>query len=276
MAHNHSSRRSGYGHHAHTRAGAAGGRHAPRDRRRELSQNFLVDRRAVDLIVRAADPCGRVLEPGAGAGILTRALAGRGAAVTAYEIDHRLAATLAARCRGDERIRVIRGDFLRARPPREPFAVVGNIPFSATAGIVDWCLAAPGLTSATLVTQLEYARKRTGDYGRWSLRTVATWPWFDWELAGRVGRDCFRPVPSVDSGVLRLTRRPRPLVADRRAYTGLVRLGFTGIGGSVRASLRTRCRGVDAALAHAGIAPHAVVGHVHPEQWVRLAEVLTV
>ncbi|WP_067717564.1 ErmE/ErmH/ErmO/ErmR family 23S rRNA (adenine(2058)-N(6))-methyltransferase [Nocardia yamanashiensis] len=247
-----------------------GGR-SPRDRaRRELSQNLLVDGEAVESLLAVADPGGRVLEPGAGDGALTRALAARGAAVTAYEIDPVMARKLAARTRAEAGITVVRGDFTKARPPGEPFAVVGNIPFSATAAIVDWCVRAPALTSATLLTQLEYARKRTGDYGRWSLVTARSWPWFSWELAGRVDRSSFRPIPSVDAGILRIDRRAKPLVRDRRSYTELVELGFSGVGGSVRASLRTRYRAVDDALAAAGIAPDTLVGYVHPDQWVRL------
>ncbi|MFI6869375.1 ErmE/ErmH/ErmO/ErmR family 23S rRNA (adenine(2058)-N(6))-methyltransferase [Nocardia sp. NPDC050406] len=264
-----------YGNYSHTQKKVKGGGRTPRDRaRRTLSQNFLVNDAAVESIVAVADPSGIVLEPGAGEGALTRALARRGAKVTAYEIDPLVAAKLAARTRDVSGIRVVRGDFMRAKAPREPFSVVGNIPYSATSKIVDWCLAAPALTSATLLTQLEYARKRTGDYGRWSLVTVASWPWFGWELRGRIGRESFRPIPSVDSAILRIQRRPEPLVRDRDSYTDLVRTGFSGVGGSVRASLRLRYRGVDDALAAAGIAHDTVVGYVHPDQWITVHEKL--
>ncbi|MFI6178500.1 ErmE/ErmH/ErmO/ErmR family 23S rRNA (adenine(2058)-N(6))-methyltransferase [Nonomuraea sp. NPDC051191] len=261
-----------HGNYSHTqknvRNGGGGGR-TPTDRlRRELSQNFLADRHAVDLMVKAAAPEGLVLEPGSGPGALTLALAEAGAHVIGYELDPRLAGRLASLTRDDPRIEVVRGDFTAARAPREPFAVVGNIPYSITSRIVDWCLRARELTSATLLTQREYARKRTGDYGRWSLVTVSSWPWFDWRLGDTIGRESFRPVPSVDSAILRVQRRPEPLVSDRAGYLELVELGFGGVGGSVRASLRTRHRGVDAALGEAGVARDAVVGHVHPDQWV--------
>ncbi|GAB2963914.1 23S rRNA (adenine(2058)-N(6))-methyltransferase Erm(O) [Nonomuraea fastidiosa] len=262
-----------HGNHSHTQKKIrnAGGGRTPVDRaRRTLSQNFLVDRHAVHLVVKAAAPEGLVLEPGPGTGVLTFALAAAGARVIGYELDPRLAGALAARTRDDARIQVVRGDFARARPPGEPFAVVGNIPYSATSRIVDWCLRAPGLTSATLLTQREYARKRTGDYGRWSLVTVRSWPWFDWRLGDTIGRESFRPVPSVDSAILRIARRPQPLVTGRRSYQELVERGFGGVGGSVRASLKPHYAGVDAALAAAGVARDAVVGHVHPDQWVTL------
>ncbi|MGI5269787.1 ErmE/ErmH/ErmO/ErmR family 23S rRNA (adenine(2058)-N(6))-methyltransferase [Nonomuraea sp. CA-218870] len=259
-----------HGNHSHTQKKArSSGDRTPRDRaRRVLSQNFLADRHALELVVKAADPEGLVLEPGAGEGVLTFALAEAGARVIGYEIDPRLAGLLRSRTRDDPRVEVVRGDFASARPPGEPFAVVGNIPYSVTSRIVSWCLRARSLTSATLVTQLEYARKRTGDYGRWSLVTVESWPWFHWRMGHRIGRECFRPVPSVDSAILRIERRPRPLVGSGRDWQRLVELGFSGVGGSLRASLRTRYGGVDAALAAAGVARDAVVGHVHPDQWL--------
>ena len=135
---------------------------------------------------------------------------------------------------------MVLGDFLAARPPSRPFQVVGNAPFSLTSPIVDWCLRAPRLTVATLITQLEYARKRTGGYGRWSQLTVSTWPQFRWELRGTIPRTEFRPVPRVDAGILRLERRAEPLISPARqaAYRRLVQAGFSGVGGSVQASLR--------------------------------------
>ncbi|WP_446225737.1 23S ribosomal RNA methyltransferase Erm [Nocardia sp. IBHARD005] len=264
-----------YSHTQRKVTGQSGGRTARDHARRTLSQNFLVDHAAVDSIVAVADPAGTVLEPGAGEGILTRALARRGAQVTAYEIDPLLAAKLSAQTRSEDGIRVVRCDFTKAKAPREPFAVVGNIPFSVTADIVDWCLTAPTLTSATLLTQREYARKRTGDYGRWSLLTATTWPWFSWELRAQIPRSSFRPIPSVDSAILRITRRPELLVPQRDSYTELVRTAFSGIGGTVRASLRTRYQGVDEALTAAGIPHDTVVAYVHPDQWVELHSILT-
>jgi 23S rRNA (adenine-N6)-dimethyltransferase len=156
---------------------------------------------------------------------------------------------------------------------------VGNIPYARTADIVRWCLAAPALTGAVMVTQLEYARKRTGGYGRWSRLTVLTWPEWSWSLAGRIDRGRFHPRPRVDAGILVLRRRAEPLVAPehRHAYRSLVELGFEGVGGSLQASLRRAhpARRVAAALRAAGVAPDAPVGAVSPDQWLTVFDALT-
>ncbi|KIH99220.1 rRNA adenine methyltransferase [Streptomonospora alba] len=248
-----------------------------RQRRRTYAQNFLADTATARRVVRAGgvgagDEVVEVGEVGAGDGMLTRFLAPACGSLTAYEIDPHLAARL--RSRFGPAVRVVRADFREAPAPPRPFHVVGNIPYSATAGIVRWCLEAPRLVSATLVTQLEYARKRTGGFGRWSRLAVRTWPQFDWRMAGRVPRERFTPVPRVDSAILRLVHRDRPLVPDTElaAYRALVDLGFSGVGGSLRASLRRGHAGrrVDAALAAAGVGRTEVVARVSPDQWIML------
>ncbi|GLZ81563.1 23S rRNA (adenine(2058)-N(6))-methyltransferase Erm(O) [Actinorhabdospora filicis] len=238
-------------------------------RRRALSQNLLHDPSVAHRLAAAsgAGPGDLVLEPGPGRGAVTRALAARGFRVLAYELDPLLARDLDA-----PGVTVRRGDFRAAPDPGEPFHVAGNIPFAATAGIVAWCLDAPNLRTAALITQLEYARKRAGHYRRWTRLTVLTWPWFEWRHPGVIGRDAFRPRPSVDAGLLTLTRRARPLVPPGRAgaWRQAVETGFTGVGGSLAASLATvhSRRGVRAAFAAAGADPWLPVGLVPPETWL--------
>lgn len=249
--------------------------------RRTFSQNFLADPGAVARVVRAArpGPGDLLVEVGAGKGVLTEALAPRCRELIGYEIDRHLIPGLRTRLAPYPGVRVVHQDFLTAVPPGEPFALVGNVPYARTAEIVAWALRAPRLTSATLLTQLEYARKRTGDYGRWSLQTVRTWPEVEWRLCGRVDRAAFRPVPKVDGGILRLTRRPRPLLTDadqRSSYTDLVELGFSGLGGSLYASLRRACpaRRLAGAFRRAGLGQDVVVAYVTPWQWLTLAQEL--
>jgi 23S rRNA (adenine-N6)-dimethyltransferase len=197
----------------------------------------------------------------------------------AHEIDPRLVPKLRTRFSTTPHVHVVAGDFMDTRPPRTPFAVAGNVPFSRTADIVDWCLRAPTLTDATLLTQLEYARKRTGDYGSWTLLTIRSWPRYAWRLVGRVDRRRFSPVPRVDAGIVRIERRRTPLLepAELRDWRHLVELGFSGVGGSLHASLRRAHprRRVDTAFRAARLDPRALVGEVSPDHWLRLHRELT-
>ncbi|MFI5883089.1 ErmE/ErmH/ErmO/ErmR family 23S rRNA (adenine(2058)-N(6))-methyltransferase [Streptomyces sp. NPDC051554] len=245
---------------------------------RALSQNFLADRATAEYVARLAVPQGQqvplLLEVGAGKGALTAKLAPRCHELHAHEIDPRLVPKLRTRFSTTPQVHVVAGDFMDTRPPHTPFAVAGNVPFSRTADIVDWCLRAPALTDATLLTQLEYARKRTGDYGSWTLLTVRTWPRYEWRLVGRVDRRRFSPVPRVDAGIVRIERRRTPLLepAALRDWRHLVELGFSGVGGSLHASLRRAHprRRVDAAFRAARLDPRVLVGEVSPDHWLRL------
>ncbi|GGM28997.1 23S ribosomal RNA methyltransferase Erm [Dactylosporangium sucinum] len=241
--------------------------------RRVYGQNFLTTAAAVRQVVAAAAPApdDLVVEVGAGRGSLTTELLRHARRVIAYEVDPAMAAALPAR----PGLTVRAADFLAAEPPPGPFAVVGNIPYALTSAVVDWCLAAERLTAATLLTQLEYARKRTGDYGRWTRLTIATWPRYDWILAGRIPRSAFRPVPAVDGGLLRIVRRPVPLVEPHAqgAYARFVELGFSGVGGSLSASLSRRYD-VGGAFRALRLSPSTPVGLVWPEQWLSLFRLL--
>jgi 23S rRNA (adenine-N6)-dimethyltransferase len=248
-------------------------------RRRVLSQNFLrepgADRYVELLTLDPGLPC---VEVGAGSGVLTVRLAGRCPQLVAYEVDPQLGQQLSTKFHGRPGVRVVVADFLSSPPPAEPFQVVGNVPFSLTSAIVDWCMRAEKMTAATIITQLEYARKRTGAYGRWSLLTVSSWPEFSWELRGSIERTQFRPVPRVDAGVLHLARRKTPLVPPERlaAYHRMVELGFSGVGGTLYSSLRRGYAGdlVADAFRSAGLDRSVVVAFVTPDQWLQIFAVL--
>lgn len=245
-----------------------------------MSQNFLRDPRGVQSFLQALpEPDGLpAIEVGTGDGALTVRLAAHFGTLTTWELDEAVAATARRRIGGAPGIRFETGDFLASRPPRTPFHLAGNIPFGQTTTIVTWSLAAASLQSATLITQWEFARKRSGDYGRWTKTTVLSWPWFAWDLGDRIARRAFAPVPATDAGVLRLTRRAVPLLplADRARWERDVEAAFLGKGGSLHASLSEfhRRADLDTAFTRAGLDRDVVVGFVHPDELVAVVRAL--
>ncbi|SDQ85297.1 23S ribosomal RNA methyltransferase Erm [Microbacterium sp. cf332] len=241
-----------------------GGRH-------ELGQNFLTHRPTLDTIASlVAATRGAILELGAGDGALTRVLAETCRPITAVEIDEHRARRLS---RSLPAVSVVTGDALRH--PLDGPVVVGNIPFHLTTPILRRLLAAPSWRDAVLVTQWEVARKRAGVGGR-TMMTAQSAPWFDFALHGRVPRWGFSPQPSVDGGVLGISRRALPLVADadRRRYESFVRTMFTARGRGAAGILRQGC-GLDAssarrALAASRTASDALPRDLSPTQWADL------
>ena len=151
-----------------------------------------------------------VVEIGAGSGRLTAELARRAGHVVAIEIDPTWAARLGERF---TRIEVVEGDALRVTLPREPFRAVGNVPFNCTTAILRRLLDDPRtpLRRADLIVEWNLARKRAAVWPS-TLLGVCWGPWFELSVVRRLPARCFEPRPSVDAGLLRITRRAVPLV----------------------------------------------------------------
>ncbi|MFG1924879.1 ribosomal RNA small subunit methyltransferase A [Cryptosporangium sp. NPDC048952] len=228
----------------------------------ELGQNFLANTSTAHRIAELV-PAGaaRVVDLGAGAGALTRALVGRGHRVTAVELDPRRIVTLR---RLGSRVDVVRADMLRYRGP-EPHDLVSNVPFGITTPLLRHLLEQRAWGTAVLLLQWEVARKRAA-VGSTTMLTASWWPWYTFTLAGRVPASDFRPRPSVDGGILLVERRPVPLVAvsERAAYQALVRRAFTGRGG-LRGAVSGR------RLHTAGIPASTLPGRLTATQWATLA-----
>lgn len=220
-------------------------------RQRVYSQNFLVDRRSIEALVGGSGvrPGDLVVDVGAGNGLITQALARRGARVVAIERDPALVRRLRDRFGPGSGVTVVAGDVLATPLPREPFAVVANIPFGITTKILRRLLgdAAGRLRRADVIVQAEVARKR-GTRGRGTLLN-ATWePWYEFGAGARVPRTAFRPQPRVDGAVLIAVRREPPLLEPslRRAYEAFVTGVFGGSRPTVASALTRSVGGVRA------------------------------
>jgi len=159
----------------------------------------------------------RVLEIGAGRGALTGHLVARKVRLTIVELDDELAGELASRYEGMLRVRVVHGDVLSLDLPTVAgdwplTTVVGNIPYNITTPIIFRLLELPCPRDIVLTVQAEVARRilagpGTRIYGALSVGVA---------LHARASRICkvprsaFRPVPRVDSAVLRITPRSPP------------------------------------------------------------------
>ena len=236
-------------------------------------RHALRSRAFADDLVRCArvEPGDLVLDLGAGRGIITAALRDAGARVVAVELDDDL--TVALRDRFAE-ARVIHGDATRVALPREPFAVVANLPFASGTAILRRLLDDPAVPVRRVDAIVEWglAEKRARVWP--STQLSCYWgAWHELSVVRRIPRSAFAPPPSVDAAVFRAVRRPQPLVppGQAAAYLGLLRLGF-----SSDAPLRRRLpRGVVHRLAHElGFAPDAAARDLDALQWAALHRAL--
>lgn len=177
--------------------------------KKSYGQNFLVDQSVVRKILSAADirkgEC--VLEIGPGTGLLTQALVDAGAQVTAVEADHDLIAPL--RETFGDAIDLIEGDVLSAPLSLpQPYKLIANIPYNITSAIIERFLTTePKPTRMVLMVQREVADRITASPPDMSVLAVACQLYAACKKVTNVPRGAFRPMPKVDSAVVRLDVR---------------------------------------------------------------------
>ena len=202
--------------------------------------------------------------------MLTRSLASAGARVVAVELDAVSVRELRGRFAGNAAVEVREADATSVPLPREPFAVVANLPFASGTALLRRLLGEPRLPLTRLDAIVEWglAAKRTAVWP--STVLGCTWgAWYELSLARRVPRACFAPPPAVDAALLRAVRRPEPLVpvAEAREFEELLRRGFSAQAPLDRVLPRRLVHGV----AHAnGFDPRAHARDLDGRQWAAL------
>lgn len=217
-------------------------RSAQRTRRPELSQHFLRSGALASSLIdqTAVGSSDRVVEIGPGRGALTAQLARRCRQLTAVELDPALCGELEQRFAASGRVRVVHADFLRWELPQRPYKLIGNVPYARTAEIVRRLASADRPPEdAWLVVQREAARCFAGaPFAPETLRSLQLKPAWQVEIVRTFERRDFDPPPAVESVLLWMARRPRPLVSERRLYREFLRKAFAAGGPSVRHRLR--------------------------------------
>jgi len=254
---------------------------------RSLGQNFVVDPNTISRIVRAAGvgPDDVVVEVGPGLGSLTLGLLPQVAVVTAIEIDARLADELPATIvdRAPElagRLTVVTADALRITelPGPAPTALVANLPYNVAVPVLLQLLARfPTIGRALVLVQAEVADRLAAPpgsrvYGVPSVKAA----WFGpTSRVGTVGPRVFWPVPHVDSGLVLLTRVPRPVDdPPREQVFALVDAAFGQRRKTLRAALSARFGSgpqAERVLRAAGIDPGLRAERLGVDQFVALA-----
>ncbi|MGH9014251.1 MAG: ribosomal RNA small subunit methyltransferase A [Acidimicrobiia bacterium] len=198
------------------------------------AQHFLASTRLAAALVDRAGVMARdrVVELGAGTGVLTAPLADRAGLVMAIELDAALVARLKSRLAGAGNVLVLHGDALETPLPANPYRVIANLPFSRTTAILHRLLDDPSgsLVRADVIVQWQVARARAkSDFAPPTDLLAVIWgPWWRFRRGRRLPASSFRPPPSVDAAVLVAIRRTPPLVAveDHTRYATFVRRGF--------------------------------------------------
>lgn len=231
--------------------------------KKALGQNFLVDGNVLANIVKAADisPEDMVLEVGPGRGALTSRLAEAAARVVAVEYDRDLVPLLRNELGGYQSLEIINADILRVNLQEalrysagDKWKVVANLPYNISSQIL-FCFIEERAMFSELLLMLQkevgdrlLAPPSCKDYG---VLTVFCRLYFDVERVMLVKPASFRPVPKVDSVVLRfrVLGKPRVDVGDELLFRRVVKASFA----QRRKTLLNCLKGIDASADEAGL-----------------------
>lgn len=211
--------------------------------KKRFGQNFLTDINLVKSIVAKSGMSEgeRVLEIGAGEGILTQALTDMGASVLSFEIDRDLFDGLRKKFSG-RNVEFVFEDFLKSDLPISVDRCIANIPYNVSTPIIKKLIDL-GIPSMTLTVQKEYAERilaepKTRAYG--SL-TVFIGIHADSEKLFDINREAFFPVPNVDSTVIRLNRTDKWLgmIKDKEKFERILRMAFSQKRKTLKNNLKT-------------------------------------
>jgi 16S rRNA (adenine1518-N6/adenine1519-N6)-dimethyltransferase len=254
--------------------------------RRELGQNFLVDRNILDVIERLADlgPDDVVLEVGGGPGILSERLASRVGHLHVVEIDRRLEPGLREALDGHDNVTVHLGDALdldlTALDPA-PTKMVSNLPYGIAATIVLRTIEElPSVRDWVVMVQREVGERLAATSGTpaYGAPSVLAQLSCDVRVLRPISRTVFRPVPNVDSVLLGLTRRGpgapaelRGLVHDAFAHRRKALAGSLALAPAAPTGIRDRAR---TALLELGHPADERAERLTPEEFGRLGEKL--
>ncbi|MFQ5690230.1 MAG: 16S rRNA (adenine(1518)-N(6)/adenine(1519)-N(6))-dimethyltransferase RsmA [Gemmatimonadota bacterium] len=256
--------------------------------KRSLSQCFLVDRNVQKKVVDAleAKPGDSVLEIGPGHGELSAHLVGTVRHLCVVEKDERLAEALAERWKGCPEVRVVAADALKLDLDRyvrdlSPYRVLSNLPYNVTSPLLFALLSLRPAPERILVTvqrevaQRLVARPGTSSYGALSVGVQVR---ADPAVVMTIGRGCFRPVPKVDSAVLRIDPAPaRAAELSSARLRRLTRVAFGRRRKQLQKILRTApeyrlsAARIDALCEELDLDPRMRPQDLTPRQYVELA-----
>jgi 16S rRNA (adenine1518-N6/adenine1519-N6)-dimethyltransferase len=218
--------------------------------KRRLGQNFLVDANIQKKIIGALElrPTDVILEIGAGSGQLTGLIAQKAKKVYALEIDRNLCEILKDNLKGRLNVEIINCDILKFNlrayfgQQKGKIKVVGNIPYYISSPIIEHLINYRKRISSIFITvQKEFAKRviaRAGskDYGSFSCFVQY---YMEPEIIFNIKKTCFRPAPKVDSSLLSMKIRRKPLLKKEQEefFFKVVRAAFNKRRKTLRNSL---------------------------------------
>lgn len=213
--------------------------------KKRLGQNFLIDGQTIADIIDFANiqPEDTVIEIGPGVGFVTEQLVKHAKQVIAIELDEEAIKELEKL--DAPNLKIIHNDILKQDLSElcdGKIKVVANIPYYITSPIIAHLLGEIDdlnnknrnkITDILLMVQEEVARRMVANENssgkQYGLLTILSQFWADVEIMKLVGRRSFYPAPKVNSALVKLVVREKPLLdlTDYKHFRKVIKAGFS-------------------------------------------------
>jgi 16S rRNA (adenine1518-N6/adenine1519-N6)-dimethyltransferase len=203
--------------------------HKPRKR---FGQNFLVDEQVINQIVSTVSPKKNdtIIEIGPGKGALTFPLINHLKKIHVIEIDRDLISLLQKR--NNKKISIHESDALvfNFDQFKQNIRIVGNLPYNISSPLLFHLLNyRENIIDMTFMLQKEVVDRIVAPpgskvYGRISVIMQA---FFDTELMFVVPKESFNPQPKIESAILYLKTKSKPLVQNSKPLEEIVKIAFS-------------------------------------------------
>ena len=225
------------------------------DFKKSLGQNFLHDENIIDKIVKYSeiDKDTLVIEIGPGAGALSKKTIPLSGYTILYEIDTRLKEILDDVLNNYDNYEIIFNDVLKqdiakdiSRFNYKKIYVVANLPYYITTPIITKVIDEISPDKIVIMIQEEVADRLSASVGSrdYGMITVALGAFYDIKKLFKVGRNCFKPAPNVDSAVISLDKHNKYEIKNKDKFDKLIKDAFK----FKRKNLRNNLKGYDLEL----------------------------
>ena len=203
--------------------------HQPRKR---FGQNFLVDQQVINQIVSTISPHidDNIVEIGPGKGAITFPLLELLNHLSVIEIDRDLVSLLESKI--DNKLTIYQSDVLSFdfSQMKQNLRVIGNLPYNISSPLLFHLLTfREHVIDMTFMLQKEVvdrivASPGSKTYGRMSVMMQA---FYEVELMFVVPKESFEPQPKIESAILYLKTRKKPLVKNSKILEEIVKIAFS-------------------------------------------------
>ena len=205
---------------------------------KKLGQNFLVDEKIIEEIIKAANISKKdlIIEIGPEIGSLTKSFIPNAGKTICIELDKKMANIISNRFKNE--VEIINEDILKVDLKKiaeqnkdKNIKVVANLPYYITTPIIMKLLESNlGLESITVMVQKEVAERLIAKPGD-SLSGAITYTVYYYAIGTKitdVPNNSFIPKPEVTSQVIKLTLRKEPItyIENKEKFFEIIKLAF--------------------------------------------------